>query len=74
MALITIGVINKESDGRAVISVTFQGRTVHSIDQPIGGEREECPYHTNVILEIFEWLSHSRRFASISSGAVMFGT
>jgi len=42
--LIAIGVINKERDGPGVISVTFQGGMVHSANQPIGGEREECPY------------------------------
>ena len=37
--LIAIGIINKESDGRRVISVTFQGAFNRSA---IGREREKC--------------------------------
>jgi len=44
MALIAIGIISKDSDGRGVISVTLQGEMVYSIDRLIGGEREECLY------------------------------
>jgi len=41
MALIAI---NKESDGQGIISVTFQGGAVHSVERPIGAECEKCPY------------------------------
>ena len=35
LSLVAIGVINKDSNGRGVIGVTFQGGTVHSVDQPL---------------------------------------
>jgi len=40
-ALSAVGISNKQSDGRAVISVTFQGRPMHS-DRPSG--RAKCQY------------------------------
>jgi len=46
---ITIGIISKESDGREVISVTFQGGTGGCIQYTgrtvdNGGQRVKCPY------------------------------
>jgi len=60
-SLIAIGVIDKDSDGRGVISVTFHGGTVHSVEQPIGGERVKCAYQPGWVgVCLFSVLSNAR--------------